>query len=293
MMEIGAKPASGALKPSEMSPAPALLQLRQSIPNIEAMRSDPQFSSIFREMLMKFAYAHARKSTDVKPTDKKVQQTKPQTPVKKASSDPPTPAPSPESPRQRKKKPEFKHCVSHGVRHSYVPYIRDISTPDWAGNADVGEGQKIDGFDVVQSHKNMEIYESRILCGYFPSYAHPILARKALMEDGGLVMTQYEYEKTQRYETQNVKERVPGFWPERPWDTPDVKMSPEETEVLAKRLRDEEEMLLPDQRMRDQYSPKRSQSGTPKQKKPKSTLIKVTPVRYMTDDSDCTDIDDF
>lgn len=286
---------TAGINPAVPSTSP-LTQI-QNFAKLEAQFTDPKFSTL-RNLIMKlgpFMQAKAAPTkTEPKSADKPKQQTKSSKKAPKAEPQSLAQSPSP----RKQKKPEFKQCVSRGVRHVYQPYLRDISTPDWSGDFSSTEQLNIiENFDRVKAHREMEIYEARILGGGDVLHCHPILARKAKEEDCGLVLSRLEYEKSQRYETVPVIEKVPGFWPERVWDRPETRMTKAETEETEKKLRAEEEKIMEIcaiERVNPIVTPKRTQSGAGvKVKKMKSTTVKLDPIYYLTDDSDATEVDDF
>lgn len=291
-MEGGAASAT-TLPRSDISPAPSPLLQLPNFAALGAQMKDPNFSEHFRNLFLKFGrqarredgqdgHAKSEKSGRQKTLGKGKK-------LKKAPRDPTKPRPP--------KKSQFKHCISRGIRHCYVPYLRNISTPDWTGEAiETMSSEKVEGFDRAAAHREMEIYESRILCGMDPCNFHPVLARKAKAEDRGLVLCRYEFEKAQRYETQRVKERTPKFWPARPWDTDETRMTDGETAALQKRLKEEEERLMSE--FSAKTSPllpmRRCQTPNIKIKKPqRTTLVELHAGDFLTDCEDDTDVDDF
>ena len=294
-MEGGAAAATTLPRATDMSPAAnPLLQ----IPNFAALGAqmkDPKISANFRNLILKFGFQiqprrddhpEPRAGADRAGKQKAASKGKK---IKKAPRDPTKPRPP--------KRAQFKHCVSRGIRHNYVPYIRSISTPDWAeATIDPIHEEKVEGFDRLGAHRELEIYESRILCGMDPLNFHPVLARKAKEEDRGLVLCLYECEKAQRYETERVKEKIPKFWPARPWDTDETRMNDAETAAMEKRLKEEEEKLMADFTARSSplLTPRRTQTASVKLKKPqRTTLVELHAGNFLTSSDDDTDLDDF
>lgn len=280
-------------------PATSALSQIQNLAKIEAQFTDPKFATL-RNLIMKLSPLMQPKGAPVervKTEPKTAEKPKQQQKVsKKAVKPEPQTNSQPQTPRKQKK-PEFKQCASRGVRHVYQPYLRDISTPDWSGDfSSTDQLNVIENFDIVEAHREMEIYEARILGGGDVLHCHPILARKAKEEDSGLVLSKHEYDKSMRYETIPVIEKAPDFWPMRAWDRPDTRMTKAETEETEKKLKYEEEKIMEIcsvQRVSPIVTPKRTLSSTGvKVKKMKSTVVKLDPIYYLTDDSDATEMED-
>jgi hypothetical protein len=205
------------------------------------------------------------------------------------------PASSPVSPLpkrqyQKTKDREFKHAVSHGVRHSYQPYIREISTPDWAAITPCPSpvSEKC-GFDIRQIHGRLEFFEHRIINGHYQQYRHPA---QCLVADDGRPFdpSSAESEKVERYLTGTVTERIPRFWPERSWDRECDRMTDEET----KRLEEAIAGPIPESPPKPVRSAVkiRSSGGSPRIKK--TSMVMLDFHDYQTDESeDETDWDDF
>jgi hypothetical protein len=199
----------------------------------------------------------------------------------------PKPVSSPVSPMpkrqyQKTKDREFKHALSHGVRHSYQPYIRDISTPDWAATATSPPVAGIGGdFDVCEAHGQLEVCEHRIINGLDKEHRHPALCVEAAALD--IEFTALEEEKADRYAVCEVSEKVPTFWPPRVWDSPEKKLSDEESKRLEQLLVGQgmevvQKLVKPPVRMRPSVSPQ------PRVKK--TTVLLLDTNDYRTDGSD-------
>jgi hypothetical protein len=153
-------------------------------------------------------------------------------PKPKPNPNPKPVAPAPKRQYEKRKDNEFKQPACHGIRHSYQPYIRTISTPDWApAEAAAQSSENFSGFDFCEVHERLELFEHRIINGGDPQYRHPAQCLKAA-EERELQPTTDESERRERYSASEVIERIPRFWPERKWDHVDDKMSEEETKRL-------------------------------------------------------------
>lgn len=274
----------------------------QSIARSDMQFSDPKLQALRNWLIRSGNLLMKQVSADKIHTSQSTDEIKSET-VSKKKQKQETPPPS-QTPSPRKhKKVDFKQCATRGVRHVYQPYLREISTPDWAGNlssGDESETHEIEKIDRIDLHKELEIYESRISSGGDSVHFHPIMARQAKIVDRGLVLSQHEHEKAMRYEAVPIVEKTPCFWPERPWDRPETRMSKGETEQLERKLLEEDEKLkefCSIQRPNPLVNPKRSQSSTAGPNKTKrimkTTIVKLDPIYYLTDDSDGTDLDDF
>jgi hypothetical protein len=199
-------------------------------------------------------------------------------------------SPAPKRQYQKQKDREFKHALSHGVRHSYQRYIRDISTPDWTAPSPSPIGAAIGGeFDACDAHGLLEVCEHRIINGLDPERRHPAQCVEAAAL--GLEMTAAESEASGRYGVGAVNEKVPTFWPPRMWDKSDRQLSREESKALEDLLAMQGTEVLPKvvkPPVRVRVSP------SPQQKVKKTTVVLLDMHDYKTDGSDAdTDWDDF
>jgi hypothetical protein len=208
----------------------------------------------------------------------------------------PKPKPAPLSPApkrqyQKTKDREFKHAAPHGTRHSYQPYIREISTPDWEPAKPASRpGANFSAFDICEIHGRLELFEHRIINGHDPLYSHPAQCIPAA-EEREFDPNQTEAEKTQRYQNGEVIERIPRFWPDRKWDRPADRMSEEET----KKLQDAIAGPGGDASLKMVKSPARVRpSSTGPHRVKKTSVLPLDFHNYRTDGSDGeTDWDEF
>jgi hypothetical protein len=197
--------------------------------------------------------------------------------------------PLPKRQYQKTREREFKHNVSHGIRHSYQPYIREISTPDWAAASPAPAAPPgIAGFDIREAHGRLEFCEHRIINGRDPQFRHPAQAIAAA-EIEPFDPTPIEAEKVDRYDICEVTERIPRFWPERQWDRDGTRMTEEETKRLEEAIAGPE---CPPKPPRSAVRIRQSPSGPPKVKK--TSLVVLDFHKYETDGSETeTDWEDF
>jgi hypothetical protein len=223
--------------------------------------------------------------------------------AKKVAS-PPTPLakppPSPQSLKSPKKKPDFKSCASRGVRHSYAPYIRPISTPNWTDSPSAdrpAESPHESDFTIRDMHRKLEVYESRIISRADHAHRHPALSVVAMDEaDGPIVLSGAEADRADRYRAVEVADRIPRFWPARPWDRPEAMMTQEETDRMAHWI--EQQVVAARPGMPERMAPRipriASDGGVKKQVKKKNSVIVLETELFLTDGSgDETDWEDY
>jgi hypothetical protein len=139
---------------------------------------------------------------------------------------------------------EFKYALPHGVRHSYRPYIREISTPDWAATAPSSPAAFASGdFDVRDAHGQLEACEHRIISGVDQARRHPALCIDAASLRPELTLG--ESERAERYAVCEISEKVPAFWPARMWDQPAGRLSDVDSKRLGELLHGQEPEVLP------------------------------------------------
>jgi hypothetical protein len=195
---------------------------------------------------------------------------------------------------KEKKKPEFTYCVSRGIRHSYTPFIRDISTPEWSDSrseitAKLAPEEK---FNMIHSHEMLETYEYRIQNGMDREHLHPAMALTAFREGNGLVRSAFESSKTEKYESVEIQYKIPRYWPERAWDSPDRTMSVEHSQKLYDFLSNMQMAGVNAKVM----SPKIPATPRPKKlvkKMSRANGISLHRTNFMTDEEDDTEWDDF
>jgi hypothetical protein len=285
-MEIGVAPFTRA---GDLSPLTPLIPQLQAI---EAHLKDPNLSNAVREMILRFGPSLFTKREEG--ADARSRQTleKVKGKQRKGVAKPIAPVSPPRA--KEKKRPEFTYCLSRGVRHSYKPYIRDISTPDWAESR-CGKVASIscDGaFDRATVHGLLETYESRIQNGRDKDRLHPALSISAYTEGLELVRSAFETEKADKYEEVRVRTRVPQFWPKRVWDTPEDLMSAEQSQHLSAELAGLQltgmTAKAPSVKAPSGSRPKRSMK-----KVVRTNALVLHRISYVTDEEDDTDWEDF
>jgi hypothetical protein len=259
------------------------LPLTEPLPldSIAAFRSpnaDIRFSALRDFMLrMGLSLQPARADPAPKPPPKP---RPPPSPVSTPMSSPI--AITPKRQYQKTRDREFKYALSHGVRHSYEPYIRDISTPDWTATAPSPLSAAVAAdFDICGLHRRLEVCEHRIINGRDTKRHHPAMCIEAA--DAEVELTADEEEKAERYAVCEIAERIPTFWPSRIWDGPEARLSEGESRRLEEMLAGNGTENVP----KIVKSPIRIRpSMSPQQKVKKTTLVLLDMNDYLTDGSD-------
>ena len=150
------------------------------------------------------------------------------------------------------------------------PYMRPpprIQTPEWddsrAKKEEIAEKFDVSGFDVIQTHSQLEYFEAMIQNGDDRKHQHPVQAHEMAEEGMTIVMTKEEFMKTKRYEAEKVENKIPLFWEPRVWDVEEHKMTEEETEALVQNVKhtycnDDNDKSCPSSKRKKQKSKPRS-----------------------------------
>jgi hypothetical protein len=193
------------------------------------------------------------------------------------------------TPKQKppKKKPEPLTEAPPRLKRSRSVMLppRNIHTPDWcdAGSED-GAGVEVGPFDIVASHRALEVCESRIQRGEDPGNRHPALACHA--DVARLPLSPRERELGDRYRDIGIVEFTPAFWPARIWDAEDAQMGDEESQRLRTRI-DEIGDARP-RRVVSEPLPKRNRLKRVNEQ----TVVSIDFRSYETEDDD-TECDEF
>ncbi|OHT04592.1 hypothetical protein TRFO_27855 [Tritrichomonas foetus] len=209
----------------------------------------------------------------------------------------------------RTKEPPPKSCY-HKRQHIIInpAEIKRIQTPDWV-DADVSpvipEVKPILDYEMEKSHIRLEIYENRIIGGVEERFIHPASAINASDLDGELILTPQEELKTKNYKFIDVVQPTPLFWPKRCWDTPENMMTREQNDKVSNEVRIVTEISQSLEIGRGPHS--RPPSTSPKirrssssranktraNKRARDSILNISFVNYLTDDSDFTDNENF
>jgi hypothetical protein len=282
--------------------AESLLLRLQPFMNLTSKSPDLSICEALRDFMVHLTLSQ-RKGTELEAGAAPKRRPKP-SPTRLQKSGPPEALSPPVVDRVRKKKGEgFTFSVSRGVRHFYENYIREISTPDWAAPCLPAalEPPPTGAFDIGATHLKLEICEHRIINGLDRARGHPAMCLDAAEEAPEETWAPYEAARKKRYARCDVAERIPTFWPARPWDTDAAVLSPDASERLRDKLREQGVLRPP--------LPQPSAARKPPEKKPKrirpttvagrrvtsnTSLISLNFRKFLTDDSDDeTDWEDF
>jgi hypothetical protein len=219
------------------------------------------------------------------PQTKRIGHPSPKVPRSRSVDAPPTR-------KKRTKDTSFKPCLSSGIRHCYQPYIKEISTPEWTATpAPVFSPHPVQ-FDIREIHRQLEMCESRILNGTDQIHRHPALSVVAVTETDEFP----EDERSLRYDTVPIVERIPDFWPERCWDTEERKMNSDESRELMDAMISQrsQNVLTAVSSVKSQSHAKRVANRGRRKKGVPPSVILLNFRNFETESSDCeTDLDDF
>jgi hypothetical protein len=209
---------------------------------------------------------------------------------------PPKPNPTPKIPRSATPPPAAVKKSKKKIRPVSLP-VKRIITPDWIDAAPSTPAFPAPlagaGFDLVSSHKRIELFESRIQSGIDTRYKHPALAREAANTSETPIPTKDELAKRDRYQEVNIPAIVPRFWPPRPWDS--NVLADDATETLRAEIAEFNRLPVfnrVDGFPQSPFKLKRSMSVSPKRNRP-DPVVALPVSSFVTDDDDDTDWGDF
>ena len=208
------------------------------------------------------------------------------------------------------------------LKKSRVSHPRRIQTPDWEQNISSNPLPKAPivsskqtyqtdiepywgSFDMIEKHRRIELFESRIIWGLDDKHLHPAHALHAASCGIPFVMTSEENKKSNRYENQTVKTVIPKFWESRVWDKPENMLDELQSDTIIDQIQVAMSPKLPSSNTispRPKKNPiKRSQSTQmvpvrrgrpPRVPSDSHTIILPTGV-YETDSEDLSEWEDF
>lgn len=95
---------------------------------------------------------------------------------------------------------------------------------------------------VVEKHRRIELFETRIIDGIIESNPHPFeaveFARTKFIDKNKkrIKMSQEETDRYDNYEPEKTTPKIPNFWPKRVWDKPEHYMTNAESILLKSRI---------------------------------------------------------
>jgi hypothetical protein len=115
--------------------------------------------------------------------------------------------------------------------------LGNIHTSDWCeAKSNNARTTSIGPFDIIATHRTLEVCESRIQPGEDLDHRHPALACQAAAEN--LALTQREVEMRGKYVDVQIEQGRPTFWPHRIWDSAEPQMGEAESQNLKEIIDD-------------------------------------------------------
>jgi hypothetical protein len=171
----------------------------------------------------------------------------------------------------------------------------EITVPEWHQDlAKLKENppqSEPPGFDLIQKHQRLEIIESRIEEGIFHNYRLPlqvIEVEEQLPSD--LDVCTDEEPMLDEYTNVVDEPKIPNFWPARPWDRADSRLSDAISEQLALQIQTQMGTELMSRAAavpgRHQKKTKAEQIKIRKKARRAPIIVELSVLDYFTDDYD-------
>jgi hypothetical protein len=156
-----------------------------------------------------------------------------------------------------------------------------FKTPDGPKTQSVASQRRPSSFDIVATHKQLELWELRIINGQDARYPHPAHAVIAARENQECELTKAEKARAGRYREVKIKEKRPSFWTPRPWDK--GVMNEAQSQALAAKIeRASEAKAVTQGRKRSGNHKGRSARLRMKER----AVVELDPIYYGTDQTD-------
>ena len=116
---------------------------------------------------------------------------------------------------------------------------REVRTPDWEALANSGDENKpeiTEPFDMIRTHRRMQIIEARIINAVDKEHIHPAFSAEIEHSTPDLNETERELIELGNYRTRLERKKIPRYWVPRVYDNEKDIMSRDKSDQLKQEI---------------------------------------------------------